>query len=100
MFNLLLKIIKNEGFLKIQKMYKAYVKKACMFFILQSKLGYALHMQNTMTGRNIGQKSAFDTDLLNVSNSAILHDLCRRGQYSVRSPFDNHEEEQQIYVIT
>ena len=56
MFNLLLKIIKNEGFLKIQKMYKAYVKKACMFFILQSKLGYALHMQNTMTGRNIGPK--------------------------------------------
>ena len=47
----------------------------------------------------LAQKSALDTDLLNVSNSAILHDLCRRGQYSIQSPTDNHVEEQQIYVI-
>ena len=32
------------------------------------------------------QKSALNSDLFKVSNSAILHDLCRCGQYSLQSP--------------
>ena len=40
----------------------------------------------------LAQKSVLNSSLFKVSNSAILRDLCRRGQYSVQSSTDNHVE--------